>query len=455
MTNIIKDLNKNKTYWIVFSIISSFFLISFSFSDIEITTNSSFNLLDSIFSLNFNLKYLPESAFYIPIHLTFGIWNLPLYLISKITDLNIFYFVIVWSKILIIIVYDLIAIIVYKTLEKINVKNLDFWLLILFMSMTIYPAIFDMAQYDCFAIMFGFLGIYDICCEERITNKSLIFFSLSISYKVLFIFVIICALLIFEKRIISNIKNILYISFIPSIFVIFNKYINSIIERNISGLSRHYAYKILDLVIPGGIENISLVFVVIFCIFIYCYQLSVPNNKEQFIYHLSWSSFVIYFSFYIFGIEIHPQWTIFFGLFLVIIIALSGNQKNLLLYEFILEISLIIQHAHKYAHIFFNENRFSNFIYSNINFHILSIDNKLTIGEILETYNLIKYIGIVGALFCATGIMVAILSMESYKNKNKEKCEELDLISINANKIVRLLVLIGYFVVYLLVRFII
>ena len=327
------------------------------------------------------------------------------------------YIAVLWSKLFIMLIYYGIMVILSSIFEEIHVDKGEYWIYIICCSLLVFIPVFDLGQYDSFSIFFGMLGIWRTLKEDRFSLLTLLLFSVSVAFKFIFALVIAVVLLIKHKDVKTILKEAALICVVPALFYLFFSYIKSLHASTISGLLLHYSGKFLSTVMPSGTESISLLMAAIFFVYVCAYEMEIPKNNKDYISRLSWLSFAIYFSIYIFGVEIHPQWELFMGLFVIILFATSDiKDANLFIYETLFEGTLLVQHANYYKDIFFNENRFS-YIFKDLNIHLISVDNKVSMNQIFETYNLQRFMVIIAAAFLVMGVVILFKTFPGKKDQ--------------------------------------
>lgn len=455
MSNIFKI---KKTYWIIYSLLGLFLFISLSFPDINISTNSSYNLLDELLNPNISFVYEPESAFYVPIHMIFAVWNLPLWLLSNAGFvIRGSYIVILWSKMVIALFFIGTVMIIRRFYKLLNTGNIEFWIFALCSSLFIFLVIFDMVQYDIFGIFFGLLGIYYSICEERLSPKTLLLLSFALSFKFLFVFAIINVILLKSKKIRDVIINLASMLVVPLIFIFINSFIKSPLMETEAGLESLYFIKFTKSMIISGTWNISLLFVALFSIYLFVFEIDKPKNKNDYLKTVSWSSFFAYFSIFAFGYTIHAQWQIFMGIFLFLLLPIiKTKDMKILYYEIIFELSLLIQQSVLWW-FFFYEERFYPELYGTSCSHPFSIYNKTSLAMIIQAYDLDDFMPVFASLFFVLGFYIVFKTCP-YKIKSEDveiSQTSFKDASMSNYTFLRLFLLFIYTATYVVIRFLV
>ncbi|MCI8575319.1 MAG: hypothetical protein HFI09_02505 [Bacilli bacterium] len=342
-----------KKEWIIaLSIFALCFLI-FLYGDILITTNTSITFDKLLFQGK--LYHLYEASYktfggilldsYItydfPIYIFFGIWNLPLLILTKITG---FYWVesygaILYAKLFLVA----LMIILFKVMKKIinhfklsQEDNKMYQYLFISSSLTI-MVIAMFAGYDILSLVFTMLGIYYYLKDDL--PKFTLFFAIAISVKLFALLIFIPLLLLKEK----NIGKIIGYSLLAISLVIIPKIIyrnapmyqismNSFENNMMNKLNLSY------LITPFGNTSIFTTLYVLICCF--CYGKNISEKKLIDLYTM-YIPFVVYGLFAIFC-EVHPQWVILLIPFLIFFLVYNKeNRKTNILIESVFSASFL------------------------------------------------------------------------------------------------------------------
>lgn len=215
--------------WAIIAIISGIMLISFFYIDTKSLTVWSVNLLDAVTEGRIKdfylICYINEYGANSPICygpfyqlIPWAIWNVPIWLIHKITGIAIVSnpLMMVWSKLFLVLLEGVILFYSYKiTVLITNNSNKALWVSFLtasfpFMLIGVYYS----GQSDILTIALSVIAVYELL---RKRNRSFLFWSmLAISTKPFFLFPFVLLVLFTEKSIFKIILKI-FISYAPTI----------------------------------------------------------------------------------------------------------------------------------------------------------------------------------------------------------------------------------------------
>ena len=224
---ILKNLNHikinndvfDKMKWVALGLLLFFLFVTSLFPDIVITYTHSLNFLDCFFSGNFLefYQYTLErqyygfpADYYVMIYIIFGIWNLPIWILTKLCSIDPYSIgVLLWARTIVVVFIVGILWIIYKIFEILKEEQDEHvYFMICSSVLCIFPS-FVMGQYDVVSLFFIMLGILQCLKEDKISWKALIIFAIAIPIKTLAIFPVILIILHQEKKILGIIKNII------------------------------------------------------------------------------------------------------------------------------------------------------------------------------------------------------------------------------------------------------
>lgn len=456
-----------KNQKIIVTVVLAIMFLTMAYRDLIETSTKSYLLLNSLFSGKFPVGYPFESAFYIPIHFCFAIWNLPLWIIynfglgSPDAVINI-----LWAKLLIVTCLFGIVVIFKKILDEANFKgNKDFWCLMLVTSLLVFPPMFDMSQYDCIGFFFGLWGtLLAIRCEnDKLSWKALLLLSFASSFKLLFLFAAICVIFIKNNTLKRNITDVLASLGGSVFFVVLSKILASLkgptsneiitnattninIVDSSAEISVGMAERLFQSTMPGGMYKISISFLLIFALFFALFLMKRAETKQEQIYMIAFSSSTIYLILMTFCLA-HPQWSIFPGIFLILLLALSKDKykkRNLICNE-IFELCLILQQFGYYTRVYLNENEFNYTLFKNIENHFIS-SNLETPAGILLNFGGENLMNVLASLSLVSVITILIINNPWKKTNIQALTDESQTIerkTINFRTIIMLIYLLS------------
>ncbi len=342
-----------KKEWVIAIAIFSICFFIFLFSDILITTNTSITFDKLLFQGK--LYHLYEASYktfggvlagsYItydfPIYIFFGIWNLPLLILTKITG---FYWVehygaILYAKLFLVALLIIFFQVIKRIVGHFNLSKEDnkmYQYLFLSSSFTI-MVIAMFAGYDILSLVFTFIGLYFYLKDDL--PKFTVFFAIAISLKLFALLIFIPLLLLKEK----NIGKIIGYSLCSISLVIIPKliYRNApMYQISMTSFENNMLNKLnlSYLITPFGNTSIfTTIYVLICCL---CYGKAIKDKKLLDLYTM-YIPFVIYGLFSCFC-EIHPQWIILFVPFLIFFLVYNKeNRKTNILVESAFSVSFL------------------------------------------------------------------------------------------------------------------
>lgn len=428
---------KTKLFIYVFAAIAFLTLMQ---QDIEETSTKSYLLLDAIFNGTFPVGYPFESAFYIPVHITFAIWNLPFWILhrfgisgpSQIINL-------LWAKSLVVIALIGVIYMFNKILDEAEFTgNKEFWSFVLFTSMLVFPPVFAVAQYDSIGLFFGLYGtLLAIRCEDdKLSWKSLLLLSFSVSFKIFYLFPTICIIFVKNRKLKKIISSLLSCLSISVVFVVLSKILTKIKEARAiataaaivqnspvvvdsAEISVGMAERLFKVTFPGGYFNMSIIFVLLFGLYFAMFIGKKPETKKEKIYMIAFSCSITYLILIVFAMA-HVQWSIFPGVFTILLLALSSesNKKSNYICEEIFELSLLLQQFIFYPSIHLHEIRFDHLLLKNLNTHFFS--TNLTCPSMILELGGEPLTMILASLTLVAAIALFVINNPWKVNKNNE-----------------------------------
>lgn len=315
----------SRAKWFVLSLLAIVFFFTFCYTDIIETQTKGIYFFQGLFSGRFSDLYHYESVFYIPIHIIFGIWCLPIAVLELIgIHAMDTVFTYLWSKLLV-MVFGVGCILVYrKLLKMISCGDLDFWTFFLCASPLFWGSLLVIAQYDVIELFFGMLAIFLSAKEGYCSWKSFIFMSIAISCKLIFAFGAILLLLVREKRLLYLFRDIVVIMIIPTIlFLLFHPFA---FASNGGDMSTVYASAKFSLVSLPGLVDMPFFYLVFFADCAIAFFYMKPGNEREYILNIAWLMTSCYSAFILMVDLSHPSWAILIVPFLLLLLA--GDQVS-------------------------------------------------------------------------------------------------------------------------------
>ena len=183
----------------------------FLYGDVRATFEHSFNFLDAVLQGRIGAFYRiaiehtstgHPAVYDIPLYLLFGLWNLPTYIIYRITG---FQYLLstpaqLWLKTMMVLAAILAAKVLVDIARDLGVsRQRSKWVAFYFLSsMTLFVPVFVIVQYDIIMIVFILLGLRAYL-RGRL-GRFLLWFAIANTFKLFAIFVFVPLLLLREKR---------------------------------------------------------------------------------------------------------------------------------------------------------------------------------------------------------------------------------------------------------------
>lgn len=329
-----------KIEWIVLGIIGIFLFLTFLFPDILITTNASIIFDDLFFQGNLKDLYaatyqnLPgifagtNITYDFPIYIFFGLWNIPLFLYTKVTGLawETSYFNLLYAKAFLIVLTILSLVVINKILKLFDIAKDDRKMYtFLFVSSALVLMVITMfAGYDILAILFTLLGIYYYLKDDH--KKFLFFFAIATSLKLFALFLFVPLLLLKEKKILKILLNLLG----AVSLVLFAKiiYWNApMYQISMSSFEDNMFQRLNGGLIATPLGNISIFITCYVLICCWCYHKNF-TDKKLFNLYTMYIGLGVYGLFTIFC-QIHPQWTILMMPYLIFFLVYNKQDRKL------------------------------------------------------------------------------------------------------------------------------
>lgn len=339
--------NKGSTYieMMLFLIAAFGAYFIFMYVDITNTIDNSVLFTKAVLSGNFfdfydytithaATKYPANYEFltYVP----FAVWNIPL-AIGNIFfgfDYNNSTIALLWAKGIIVLFSFAVIFIVYKTLRlcRIEKETAVLGCFTLSTSVMFFWPSFLIVQIDLSALTLILLGVYSYLKGRN--KLFILFFALSIPFKMFGIFLFIPLLILKEKRIFFILLKT-FLVMIPQLICKVLFIGSEAYNFALSSQSKDAAYSLLNFTNIIGSRKLSLFIVVFFAISIFCYIFKYDKDDKKikyafplYICTLTYASLMIF-------VRIRGYWLVYLAPFIIISIFISGKLLKL---NFLLEI---------------------------------------------------------------------------------------------------------------------
>ena len=329
--------------WALLGVVLLLCFSVFLYGDIRATFEHSFNFLDALFSGHLRSFYTLSiehtstghpAVYDIPIYLIFGIWNLPTYIIHKITGFDFMTSTPaqLWLKAMVVLFAIMAAKQLIQLARDLGIsQQRSQWVGFFFLSsMTVATPVFIIVQYDIILVLVLILAMR-AWVQQRWT-AFILWFMLANTLKLFAIFIFIPLLLLREKRL-----RIVFLQFcagLVGLAICRLIYLGDPgYQAATGGFTTTMAPRLTATAIPWigteGANTLKIPFFIIFIVGItfFSYAKKTQHKKEL-------DAFAIYFSsavFLVFSmvVPLNPYWVILAAPFTVLILFL--NSKSLML----------------------------------------------------------------------------------------------------------------------------
>lgn len=327
----------SKLEWGLLIFVLVFCFFSFNHGDLLATSTHGKDLLLAIFEGKFFQFYdytNSEAVYLIPIYILFAIWSIPVVLIYKLFNIELWgrfayldvpYVVLMWYKLLPVLFTVATGQVLVKISKYIGLSEVkQKWILFVFLSCPLLVfSQFIFGQYDSIGMFFTVLALY-YYLKKDITKFSILM-SISITFKLFALFIFIPLILLSEKRIFYVAKHMIIgaIGFIISnlLFITSPGFMKA--KEFTSGMVDRFFVQ--GIKINGGIVSFFLLIFIAICVYSYITKIN-KDNKNEFIVKSLFVLSIIYSSFFIL-ILWHPQWIIILVPYLVLLTFMYDNPK--------------------------------------------------------------------------------------------------------------------------------
>jgi len=337
--------------WCVLGYLMFSFIVAFCFQlgDLVSTSWQGYKIWDFLaegklwefYKLCDHLPGFDGAAYDPPLYIAFALWNLPLYIISKITGLSINPGIVTyWSRVMLMLFFILSSVILKDVASRLAMRegdaissgeeaqhNAEFVFPMFMLTPFAFFAVVVLGCYDIIPILFCLLALREYLKGNLIAFAML--FGISNTFKYITFFIYIPLVLLLEKRI-RNIALMFLLGGIPTLFWISLKRMMPGMEAQMglhnSIISKFSAWSFST----GHSVTANVFFIGYFVLCFFAYSLK-PTSKEM---KGRWMAFMplMTFSWLFVAIAPNPQWTVFLAPFLVLNLCLNPDHKDALLW---------------------------------------------------------------------------------------------------------------------------
>lgn len=327
-----------KPDWILLLVMAAFMLVTMFYADMVIIYNHSLTFLDSFFGMdmaNFYANTLEKpymgfgAVYYWQVYAVIGIWNLPIWILSKIFHINVFSVkCLLWCRLEVVF----FLILTLYMLEKI-MKDFGFgkekyrFVQFMFASslMVILPTI-AISQIDIITVFLMLWGIREYLNTDKITWKFLLIFSFAACMKIFALFVFIPLVLLREKRILSALWDL----FVGTWFILLGRlpYMGrEDYKQATSILMDVMTDRMFETTFTAGNVEIPAFLSILIAICIWAYMTKI-EGRNQYFYYTNWIALAALAAFFMF-VHVHPYWIVLMAPYLLLILVCNPDRMKL------------------------------------------------------------------------------------------------------------------------------
>ncbi|MCR5484203.1 MAG: hypothetical protein K6F09_01295 [Clostridiales bacterium] len=323
-----------KVLWIGTILLTALLFVSHNYNDLLITTRQGIDLwkiiLNGDYIRFYELNRTPSGndvyqvvqgcAYSFLVYLTVAVWNIPIAILERISDVDVMNnrICLCYEKGIILFGVIITAVLIKKLLEDFGVgkKESNIAMLLYFSSAELMSSCYISSQIDILAMIFMLLGFRSYLRKKEAAFVA--WFAVAFCFKFFSVIPFVPLLLLSTKNIWKMIRNgAASISLWAVIMIPF--YINStknpILERRLA--SKLFSYD----------QNIFLWFIVIYCLILVYAYVSRDSDGEKAPRKALWLLCVSFTSLFAFGYS-NPYWSVLMVAFWIMLMAV--NKRNLL-----------------------------------------------------------------------------------------------------------------------------
>ena len=440
--------------WAILIVLCVFIYCTMLFDDLIITYSHGLCFWDCLFSGELGNFYSYAEAnswegwtafYYISLYIVFAVWNLPVWVLSKIVDIDVYSSgCLLWAKGMNLFFVVLICILICRILQEFEIeeKKQKCFLFLFLSSLNLILPTWAMSQYDIICCFFLLWGFYEYCKKPQISNQCLVIFAVAVTMKLFALFVVIPLILLKEKRILFICKNLIIT--VLGLLLCLLPYREVFASGSTqSGFNSMWRDRLFSVTLPGGNTVIPCFVVLYGLICIWAYYKTCKDRTEECI-NANWIILSVLFSIFTF-VFCHPQWIVLLTPFLTIMIALNGIKINYLL-DLFLNIGISVYYCYYFNWVYGTEVAFKYLLFNDMG--IPFNERYHNMAEMVDAHGFTVYMSSFFGIFVACAIALLII------NKPNKEYVKTDY-EIEANYLrLRLLTIFIYIVGTVLIAYI-
>lgn len=443
-----------KTDWVILGVLFSFALFTILYIDIVTTYTHSLTLLDAVSEfdiVHFYDRTLAKpydsvgAMYYITIYMIFAVWNLPVWILTKITSISVYApGCLIWCKLLVVVFAAGCAYMIYDILIQMEYEH-EKCIMAVFLflsSLNFFVPVVAVSQYDIISLFFMLWGIRELLLYEKITWKFLVLFSFAISLKFFALFVFLPVVLLKEKRIFWIIKD--YVAgLIVTVMCVIPFRNNAGYQELAGNFNNGITTRLFEHAIQGGNASCPIFIGIFMALCVLAYVKDGKEKRKLFQYSM-WICYAVFLMFTIF-VYVNPYWIVLLVPFQVLLWIQNNYEKKInMILDFGVNVAITGLYAYQYFWVYFSGDTFrfltlkKLFENSSQKYHNLK--------ELLDTGSTYGLTPILFAAFVVCGISLLVINYPDRVN-NIEKMEKSNISAIDHGMIyLRLLCILGYIV---------
>lgn len=285
------------------------------------------------------------AAYDFTIYAFFAVWNFPAWLYERISgnSAESCFFLLAWGKLMLPVVALVTAAGMKKILEFINGNSTDTAAMVYTycFSGILVSAVCYIGQYDIIGVLFAVYGVYYFLKKDY--KRFYLYFGAAITCKYFAVLLFVCLVLLYEKRILYIIRNLVggcYLVFIEKLLFSFGKSydsIHAVAGQAVAGSGRGKLVGVgllptrlkylFHLKIGMGVDSFSLFVFLIALVWVYCY-LQKREERYTFYYKVIYIAFCINAVFILFTAST-PYWAVLLVPYMILVIYCRAENRKI------------------------------------------------------------------------------------------------------------------------------
>lgn len=441
-------LSKDKRVFnICLIIVLGFMFLTMYYADLTVTSQFSMTLLDSLFDGKYASFYnnclatgvAPEGAVYdVGIYIVFAILGLPVWILTKVTQISVLSVGCqLWFKLIILAFFLLEIKLTVDIATKAGIvserSTEELSYLLLLSQLAVFPVLVS-AQYDVIPLCLFLLGIRFM--QEDKKYPGILAFGFSITMKPIVLIGIAGVILFKEKNILKILASVA-LCFIPEFICKLIYFLNP----NNTASNNDFFNDLMPRLFSTSIltESSGISIFVLGLVIVYA---GVYLCKRSEFGILLLSQFAIWSVFTVFA-NPYPYWTIYLSPFITLMIFMAPKKKNIIsVFALITELCLTVAMILNYSWVYGGKKTFGYLVLSSI-YNKTNPDNIATVAGALRLFKADSFLPAFNAVALGGLISIACVATYGYKHHDDVQTEDTSEVLHEANLWIRLAVYAG------------